>query len=154
MIKLTQISQADFENYKRIFIDEETIELNENYKYPIEQSRAKAVKEFEKYFPQGKTQKNEFLLSIKPDQLDTDKTLGYLWYSISSDYIFILDFYIESEFRGQGYGTQAMSKLQETCLEKNINQLRLRVAHNNPRALNLYQELGFSITGTNMMKSF
>jgi ribosomal protein S18 acetylase RimI-like enzyme len=154
MIKLIEISQLDFEKYRSIFIEDETIELIENYKYPIDVSKDKAIKEFDQCFPNGKTKDNEFLLSIKSDQLDTDNTLGYLWYSISEDYVFILDFYIYNEFRGTGYGTQTISKLQETCLNKNINQIRLRVAHNNPRALKLYQALGFNITGTNMMKRF
>lgn len=98
--------------------------------------------------------KNEFLLSIKSNQLNSDKTLGYLWYIISEDYVFILDFYILQEYRGQGYGTQTLKELQNLSINKNINQIRLRVAHNNPRALKLYQELGFSITGTNMVKWF
>jgi ribosomal protein S18 acetylase RimI-like enzyme len=154
MIKLTEISQIDFEKYKAIFIEEETSELIENYKYPIEVSKDKAIKEFDKCFPDGKTQENECLLSIKPAQLDTDKILGYLWYSISDDYIFILDFYIKSEFRGQSYGTQTLEELQKIAIDKNIQQVRLRVAHTNNRALKLYQELGFSITGTNMVKWF
>lgn len=154
MIELIQITQIDFEKYKSIFIEEETIELIENYKYPPDVSKDKAIKEFDKCFPDGETQKNEFLLSIKSDQLDTDKILGYLWYSISEDYIFILDFYIQSEFRGQGYGTQTLEELQKIAVGKNTHQIRLRVAHTNNRALKLYKELGFSITGTNMVKWF
>ncbi|MFK8012577.1 MAG: GNAT family N-acetyltransferase [Marinicellaceae bacterium] len=154
MIKLTQITQTDLGKYKSIFIEEEIIELTENYKYPLDESKDKAIKEFDKCFPDEKTQKNEFLLSIKSDQFGSDKTLGYLWFSISDDYVFVLDFYIQTEFRSRGFDAQTMKKLQEICLEKSINQLRLRVANNNPRALKLYQELGFSITGTNLMKKF
>ena len=59
MIELTNISQSDFENYKTIFIDEETIELIEIFKHPSETVQDKAASEFNRYFPNGKTKENE-----------------------------------------------------------------------------------------------
>lgn len=154
MIKLTKISKIEFEKYKNIFIEEETIEVSENYKYTLEQAKENALRDFDKYFPNGKTKKNEFLVCMSPNQAGDNKILGYLWYSISDDYIFILDFFIHSEFRGKGYGTQTIEKLQSLSLDKNIHQIRLRVARSNKRAFKLYDELGFITTGTNMMKRF
>ncbi len=137
-------------NIKIIFIEEETIEVSENYKYTLEQAKINAIRDFDKYFPNGKTNKNEFLVCINSNQTDDNKTLGYLWYSISNDYIFILDFFVHTEFRGNGYGSQTIKELQSISLDKNIHQIRLRVARSNKRAFKLYQELGFEATGINM----
>ncbi len=154
MIELTAITSIEFEKYKNIFIKEEAIEATDVFKYPSEDINNKAINEFDKYFPNEEIQKNEYLKCIKFYQKNNDKTLGYLWYSISDDHLFILDFYIHKEFRGQGYGTQTLEKLQDIALSNNIHQMRLRVAHNNTRAFKLYQELGFSVTGLNMIQWF
>ena len=111
--------------------------------------------EFENYksiFLEAK--ENEFLLCICSNQPNDNKTLGYLWYSLSNDYIFILDFFVYNKFKGKGYGTQTIQKLQSISLKKNIHQIRLRVARSNKRAFKLYQELGFITTGINMIKWF
>ncbi len=154
MIKLTEITKIEFEKYKEIFIKKETIEVSENYKYTQEQAKENAVRDFDKYFPNGKTKKNEFLVCISSNQAGDNKTLGYLWYCISNDYIFIFDFFVHPEFKGNGYGSQTIEGLQNLSLEKNIHQIRLRVARSYKRAFKLYQELGFITTGTNMMKRF
>ncbi|MNP71107.1 putative acetyltransferase [compost metagenome] len=54
--------------------------------------------------------------------------------------------------RGLGYGKAAMAALEASLQALGIHQIKLRVAHDNPRALALYQELGFSITGYNMVR--
>ena len=152
MIKLSNITPIEFDKYKKIFIQEEAIELIQMYKHTSDQADIKAKDEFSRYFPKGNIKKNEYLQSINSSQLSNKKTLGYLWYSISDDYVFILDFYIHNEFRSKGYGSQTLEKLQKVALKNNKHQIRLRVAHHNTRALKLYQELGFTATGTNMVK--
>ena len=154
MIKFTKLSKIEFEKYKEIFIEEEALEVSENYKYTLEQAKENAVKDFEKYFPNDTTKENEFLVGISSNINGNNKILGYLWYSISNDYIFILDFFVHTEYRSKGYGTQTIEQLQNISLDKDIHQIRLRVARSNKRAFKLYNELGFITTGTNMMKLF
>lgn len=60
MIELTKISQSNFEKYKSIFIEEETTELIENYKYPANLAKDKAIKEFDKCFPNEKKKRVSF----------------------------------------------------------------------------------------------
>ena len=45
-----------------------------------------------------------------------------------------------------------MNALEAMLISQNIHSLQLRVAHDNPRALALYQRLGFNITGINLAK--
>ncbi|WP_429152870.1 GNAT family N-acetyltransferase [Aeromonas hydrophila] len=51
-----------------------------------------------------------------------------------------------------GIGKAAMALLEAELRSRGIRQITLRVAHDNPRALALYQEAGFAITGYNMAK--
>ena len=45
-----------------------------------------------------------------------------------------------------------MALLEAELTSSGIRQITLRVAHDNPRALALYQEADFAITGYNMAK--
>ena len=80
--------------------------------------------------------------------------LGYLWHAIDADdnATFIYDFYIDPALRSQGYGKAAIAALEASLRASDISQIKLRVAYDNPRALALYQEAGFIITGHNMAK--
>ncbi|MFQ2157187.1 GNAT family N-acetyltransferase [Aeromonas hydrophila] len=83
-----------------------------------------------------------------------EEPLGYLWHAIDSDdaATFIYDFYVAPAHRSRGIGKAAMALLEAELRSSGIRQITLRVAHDNPRALALYQEAGFAITGYNMAK--
>lgn len=80
--------------------------------------------------------------------------MGYLWHSIkmSDKSTFIYDFFVSSEYRGFGFGTQSISALETQLQTIGISQIKLRVAYHNERALKLYKDVGFEITGFNMSK--
>jgi len=86
------------------------------------------------------------------DEISTH--VGYLWYTIDGPgrSAFICDFYILAPQRSRGYGRLTIELLEAQLLAAGVTQLQLRVAHDNQRALRLYQEIGFFVTGHNMLK--
>ena len=68
--------------------------------------------------------------------------------------IFILDFMLFEDYCGLGYGKAALLALEEAIRETGVAQIKLRVAFDNHRAKGLYERLGFSVTGYNMIKIF
>ncbi|WP_051090289.1 GNAT family N-acetyltransferase [Psychromonas ossibalaenae] len=76
------------------------------------------------------------------------------WYAVnkSASSAFIYDFYIADKFRSKGYGGGAVCALESTLAAGDIKRINLRVAYDNPRALALYQKIGFAVTGLNMSK--
>jgi ribosomal protein S18 acetylase RimI-like enzyme len=73
--------------------------------------------------------------------------------SIMGKLFFILDFVVLEAFRSKGYGTAALTALEEHLAKSDAKQIKLRVAYHNKRALALYENLGFTITGYNMAKT-
>jgi ribosomal protein S18 acetylase RimI-like enzyme len=51
-----------------------------------------------------------------------------------------------------GYGQTALLALEDQLFQSGVEQIKLRVAFNNRRALSLYEKVGFNITGYNMVK--
>jgi len=80
--------------------------------------------------------------------------VGYLWYTRKEkdNSVFIMDFYIFKEYQNKGYGTASMGALEKRLSFDGVNEIKLRVAYENKRALALYEKAGYTITGYNMIK--
>lgn len=78
-------------------------------------------------------------------KIEKDKSvLGFMCLKHLSTSVSVLeDFYIQSEYRGQGVGKLAMSQLDVLLQSMNISSLLVDVQPKNHRALDLYVELGF-----------
>ncbi len=156
MISFDKITPKGFAEYSEYFIADYSEEIADNYGYTREKAMSQAKQELEEAFPNGVALPDNHLVSIQLNANGQASTIGYLWYSLgeNSDHAFICDFYIGERDRGKGYGKAALSVLEEVLQQSGIDQIRLRVAYKNPRALKLYKEIGFEETGTNMIKRF
>ena len=94
----------------------------------------------------------------------SDSSLGGVWLIVVDDAIvgyialtfgysiefggrdaFIDEFYIQSEFRGQGLGKQTLRQIQQEAKALDIQALHLEVAQLNTVAQRLYTQAGFQI---------
>lgn len=151
MITLRPMTTAEFPQYRDYFIPDYATEIAANYGYSLEKSQAIAAQELMDDLPQDVSTPEHTLLCIERSGTET---IGYLWYKRldQGQTVFILDFVLFEKFRGLGYGQAALLALEEQLLETGLEQIKLRVAFDNKRALRLYEKLGFTITGYNMVK--
>ena len=86
-----------------------------------------------------------------------DKTIiGYAVYQFQVDQFFpdqkvvyVRQFYIERDKRARGLGTQAFTKLQETCFPEEC-RITLEVLASNPIGYKFWSHLGFQTYSTSM----
>ncbi|GGB21891.1 GNAT family N-acetyltransferase [Agarivorans gilvus] len=154
MLVLREMRLEEFPAYRDYFIDDYSKEISENYGHSMDVAIQLAETELNCCFPNGVETAAHSLLCIEITVNHKPQLLGYLWHSPNQNdsATFIYDFYISSEYRGLGYGTQVISELEKQLLAQGIKQIKLRVAYHNERALKLYKELGFAITGFNLSK--
>ncbi|MCJ8314834.1 MAG: GNAT family N-acetyltransferase [Saccharospirillaceae bacterium] len=136
MIQLRAMTAQEYPDYCDYFIDDYSREIAENSGCSI----LKAIELAKTIY---------YLVSQTGSSV-----IGYLWHSIkqSEKPTFIYDFFIFPKHRNNGYGTLALEALETQMKSAGIKQIKLRVAYYNQRALKLYQEVGFTITGFNMLK--
>jgi len=151
MIKLRPMLCSEYPAYCDYFIDDYSHEIAENYGHSIDKSVALARQELLRCFPKGLTTDEHQLLCIDLDS----ELVGYLWHSqnTSNKSTFIYDFFIFTDKRSNGYGRLAIAALESQLKLAGIEQIKLRVAYQNKRALALYKEVGFVISGYNMSKN-
>ncbi|MCG6201642.1 GNAT family N-acetyltransferase [Psychromonas antarctica] len=154
MVVLRDMRSAEYSAYCEYFIDDYSKEISENYGHAMDVAIDLAEKELNRSFPNGLESGDHDLLCIEAEINHELIVVGYLWHSKNSSEhsTFIYDFYVANDYRGNGFGKQAISELEAQVLVDGITQIKLRVAYHNKRAFKLYQETGFIITGYNMSK--
>ena len=81
--------------------------------------------------------------------LRSGEVIGYIalcWgYSIEEGGrdAFLDEFYIDEQYRGQGFGRQALEAVQAEAVKFDVQALHLEVARTNERARRLYESTGF-----------
>ncbi|MBE8605948.1 GNAT family N-acetyltransferase [Vibrio sp. Vb5031] len=150
MIKLRPMTSSEYPAYCDYFIDDYSREIVENYGHSLDRAIELANQDLLRSFPNGLETNVHALLCVESGS----ELVGYLWHSINAadKSTFIYDFFIFPNFRNNGYGKLAISVLESQLKSVGIEQIKLRVAYQNQRALKLYQEIGFAISGYNMSK--
>lgn len=143
----------EYPSFCDYFIADYSQEIADNYGHSMALAQELARKELQRSFPTGYESNNHQLLCIELQQ--ELRVVGYLWHCPNEiDHsTFVYDFYIDEKYRGNGYGKRALAQLEAQLKNVGIKQVKLRVAYHNKRALALYQEVGFMITGYNMSKT-
>lgn len=155
MINLRKMDEEQYRAFIEYFIADYAVEIMENYKRSKGEALQIAEHELRLDLPKGIETENNALLCIELEEEAKQETVGYLWYKEdrTESSAFIYDFYVRPEYRNRGYGKRSMQALETKLKSANIKQIKLRVAFSNERALALYKELGFNITGINMAKN-
>jgi len=158
MIQIRPMTLAEYPAYCDYFIDDYSREIAENYGHTMDRAIELAEQDLIRCFPNGlETNEHDLLcLELKSESESESgaEVVGYLWHSIkiSDKSTFIYDFFIFSNQRNNGYGKLAIKALESQLQALGIEQIKLRVAYHNQRALKLYQDVGFAISGYNMSK--
>lgn len=156
MVTLISIEKADYD----IFLEREIVEYaadkvksgNWHADEALEKSRA----EFQHDLPDGPRTKDQFVFTVFDD--DAKQKLGVLWVQVKMDAphreAFIFDFIIDEQFRGKGFGKQALIALDEKLIELGAESVGLHVFGHNTNAFELYKKMGYEVTNINMRKVY
>jgi ribosomal protein S18 acetylase RimI-like enzyme len=149
MVKLERMQQEDFERFLEQEIGDYAEEHVRNGNWPAEGAVERSRKEFEHYLPEGVDSKDQYVWSIFDD---ADNKIGALWVQVKEKKAFIFDFVIDETFRGQGYGKQALTAMDEKLKSMDTESVALHVFGDNITAQELYKKMGFNITDMHMRK--
>jgi ribosomal protein S18 acetylase RimI-like enzyme len=150
MVHLNPMQQADFEVYLERGIREYAEDHVRNGNWQAEGALEKSKREFEHYLPDGIHSKDQYLYTIIDEQ---GNKIGALWVQVKDYKAFVFDFRIEEKFRGQGFGKQALTAMDETLKSMAVDSVGLHVFGDNIAAQELYKKAGFQITGIHMKKT-
>jgi ribosomal protein S18 acetylase RimI-like enzyme len=156
LVKLIPMQEADFTAYVENSVREYAQDHVKNGDWLPEEAERLSRKEFQQLLPDGLGSKNQFVFSIV-DEEGSEK-LGSLWVQVKLDtprrQAFIYDFVLKPEFRGKGYGKQALLALDEQLRSMNVESVALHVFAQNKNAFELYKKMGYETTDLHMRKVY
>jgi ribosomal protein S18 acetylase RimI-like enzyme len=144
------MQQEDFDRLIEDEIRGYAAEHVRNGNWPAEGSLERSRKEFETLLPDGVHTPGQYLWSL----VDGDQKIGFLWIQVKGARAFIYDFLLHEEFRGKGYGKQALTAMDEKLRSMNVEYVGLHVFGDNITAQELYRKMGFQIAGIHMHKKY
>jgi ribosomal protein S18 acetylase RimI-like enzyme len=150
MITLQPMQQEDFNKVLETEIKNYAEDHVRNGNWPEEGSLERSRKEFESLLPRGVHTPDHYLWSL----MDGGRMVGFLWVQVKNGKGFIYDFLIAEEYRGKGYGKQALAAMDERLQQMDVESVGLHVFGDNITAQELYKKMGFEITGIHMQKKY
>lgn len=84
----------------------------------------------------------------------TNEIIGSTWlqHRDATHTVFIFDFFIRADLRGQGLGRRAFALIEDKAREWGAERMSLHVFGHNLVARHIYESLGFETTNLNMSK--
>lgn len=153
MISFNTMSNSEYEAYLDYFLPDYAQEIIRNYGRSDDEARLQAQAEIAHGLPDGPHTEGQKLCTIVESEPHPTR-IGYVWYrpDAKTQSVFIYDFCILPDHRGEGLGKAALRALEIELAQQDYREIRLRVATDNLRAQHVYQAGGFRVTGINMAK--
>ena len=152
MSKLVPMTQAEFDMFLERLIPEYAADNVRAGYWSEDEALEKSRQQTMSLLSEGLQTKDHYLYTL----YDSDETVGMMWLRAEFDRPiksgFIFDVEIKEEFRGKGYGKQAMLLIEEKARELGIKRMGLHVFVYNDVAKNLYERIGYKVSSLNMLK--
>lgn len=120
-----------------------------------EEAMQKSRDTFERLLPDGVDTKNQYLYKI--EDAEAGHAVGIIWLNARIDMPqpsgFIYDIEVREEFRGKGFGKEAMLAIEEKARELGLSSISLHVFAHNAVAKSLYEKIGYVVKSQNMTKN-
>ncbi|UFU13192.1 GNAT family N-acetyltransferase [Curtobacterium sp. C1] len=115
-----------------------------------EQAEANKQKSLDQWFPGGAPLPEHFVWDVVDDAGDV---VGYLWigpFSVGSAEWWVFDVEVDEEHRRRGHARRALEAGQRVAREHGATSIGLNVFGYNTGAQDLYAQLGYRVTATQM----
>ncbi|MNW26025.1 putative N-acetyltransferase YycN [compost metagenome] len=156
-IQLRHMNAAEYERFIQRLIRDFAADKVQAGTWTEEEAPQLAEDSLHKYLPQGLDTPDAYLyvITLREQQAD-EQSIGIIWFNITDTPMgteaFILEFWIEDAYQGQGYAKQTLLALDEEARRRGIRKIGLHVFGHNTRAFELYKKMGYVVTDIQMSK--
>ena len=154
MIRLVPMLEGDLHSYLDTAIPNYAADNVKAGYWSEEEALGKSKDAYSKLLPEGVHSISQHLYKI--EDTESGQSVGIIWLNARVDAPhpsgFIYDIEVNEEFRGKGYGKQAMLAIEEKARELGLKSIGLHVFAHNAVAKGLYEKIGYELKSMNMTK--
>jgi ribosomal protein S18 acetylase RimI-like enzyme len=152
MPALIPMTQSEFDIYlKHLIPDYAADNVRAGY-WDESEALEKSRQQLESLLPQGLQTRDHYIYTL----VDGEQAVGMIWLKAQLDRAvksgFIYDVMVDEKFRGKGYGRHLMTLIEEKARELDLKSIGLHVFAYNKVAKNLYESMGYEVSGLNMTR--
>jgi ribosomal protein S18 acetylase RimI-like enzyme len=130
-------------------------DMIENGGAPPEQARAKSESDWLTLLPERLETPDQFIFAVEDEE--TGERVGDVWFArretpFEGAVAFVYSIEIAEQFRGRGFGRQAMLLLEDEARARGLVRMSLNVFGGNAAARSLYRSLGYAESAVSMAK--
>jgi len=152
VVILKPMNQQEFQQYIIGAIDDYAKDKVASGNWKEDEAIDLSKQSFDDLLPKDEKSEFNYLFSI----FNAEQIVGMIWIAQKSPAIkdegFIYDFNIFEQYRGLGYGKEAMRELECIAKDLGMKKIGLHVFGHNKTARGLYEKLGYEITNITMKK--
>jgi ribosomal protein S18 acetylase RimI-like enzyme len=117
-----------------------------------EAAREKARRDTQRTFSAGLGSPGQLVFRV----IAGDTPVGWLWLAVPGPddpaMAWVYDIGVDTDYRGRGYGRQAMLLAEQEARARGMTSIGLNVHGQNSVAISLYDSLGYEVTAQQMKK--
>jgi ribosomal protein S18 acetylase RimI-like enzyme len=149
LIRLRPMAADEFAPFRAGFIADWALDLAKIDDLSADAAVARATARTDADLPRGTETPGHHLFVILADEAP----IGTLWFSMTAEGdAFLDDITVGGAHRGQGHGRIALALAEEEARRRGAARMELHVYRHNPRAIALYEAVGYRTTGLKMRK--
>lgn len=148
-LELRPLRADEFAQYRESFIRDWATDIARVDDLPLAEATIEAAKRTDRDLTDGFSTKGHHFYAL----VCGDERVGTLWFSVVEDrHAYLDDITVGEPFRGKGFGRRALELFEAKASELDLTRIDLHVYRDNPRAIALYEKLGYRTTGLKMRK--
>lgn len=156
-VRLEPMSREQYDAYRVLAEADYAASLADSGAMPEAEARAKSADDFARLLPDGfDSEGHLFWTAYDADSAEAGE-VGMLWLALkpSSDGLtaFGYDFSVREDLRRSGYGRAIMEAAERECRSLGVVSVGLNVFGHNLGAQALYEQMGFRVTGIQMVRT-
>ncbi|MCR8641270.1 GNAT family N-acetyltransferase [Paenibacillus sp. N1-5-1-14] len=149
MITLDVMNSTEFQEYLNTAIHSYAESNVQSGNWSEQESISKAMEQYTQLLPDNEKTADNKLFTIRFE----GEEVGVIWMALKpNNKGFIYDIKIKEDYRGRGFGKQAMGEIEKVAKEYGLKSIGLHVFAHNPLARSLYEKLGYKETSIVMAK--
>lgn len=144
MVRLVRMNPEQFSKMRDRRIVAYAVDMIRIGEWARTEAEQRSREEVDGLLPGGLSTPDQYLMEILTDE---GTEAGAVWFGVrrtpTGDAGFIHWLEVFAQFRGRGYGKEALSEVEEILSEKGVHRLGVNVFANEPAAVALYQHTGY-----------
>lgn len=149
MLKLVKMEQEEFDIIRGRIISDYAKEKVSVGHWQEDEAIELSKETFDKILKNGVDTENHYIMAVYEDE---EKKVGFVWFNIFDEAVFVNDLFIYEDFKNKDYELQFVEALENKVADLGAKKINLHTFGYKEGEIAIYSKMGYEITDIYMTK--